>query len=475
MLITLGINHQTAPVAVRERISFPGERLRDSLAQLQLAIKPAAQEIAILSTCNRTEIYIATQDPDRIRHEVPAWMAQQGMLAAEQLRPHLYVLNQSESVRHAFRVASGLDSMVLGEPQILGQMKDAVRAADEAGCLGTNLHALFQRTFAVAKEVRTGTEIGLHSVSMAAAAVKLARRIFDDLTTNSVLFIGAGEMIELCATHFAAQRPRRMVVANRTVDRAVALAEKIGAGTLTLREVPDQLDKFDIVISCTASTLPILGLGMVERASKARRHRPMFMVDLAVPRDIEEEVGRLDDVFLYTVDDLGAVVRQGNEQRQQAVAQANEIITDQVQGFMRWLDARAAVPLIQEMRAQGEALRLAELELARKRLAKGVDPQQVLEQLSQGLTHKFLHGPLSMLHSAEGDERAQLHDLLPRLFATRQAPIVRASDDVGSPRAASDADAHGDQAGSTNPKGDQHPLRRPDSQPDQRRPGGRPI
>jgi glutamyl-tRNA reductase len=255
---------------------------------------------------------------------------------------------------------------------------------------------------------------------MAAAAVRLAQRIFDRISEQHVLFIGAGEMIELCATHFAAQNPKSLTIANRTMERGESLAHRFNGRAIRLAELPDQLAKFDIVVSCTASTLPIIGLGMVERAIKARRHKPMFMVDIAVPRDIESEVGRLDDVFLYTVDDLGAAVQTGIENRQAAVAQAEAIIETRVQSFMHWLDSRAVVPVIQDLHETSETIRIAELERAKRLLAKGEDIDAVLEALSKGLTAKFLHGPQQALHNAQGDERARLAALLPQLFRTKR-------------------------------------------------------
>jgi glutamyl-tRNA reductase len=295
-----------------------------------------------------------------------------------------------------------------------------VRTAEEAGGLGTYLHQLFQRSFAVAKEVRATTEIGAHSVSMAAAAVRLAQRIFDRIGEQNVLCIGAGEMIELCATHFAAHNPRSLTVANRTIERGEELAARFGGRAIRLAALPEQLHQFDIVVSCTASALPLLGLGLVERAVRQRRHKPMFMVDLAVPRDIEAEVARLDDVFLYTVDDLGKVVQSGREQRQAAVAQAEAIIDTRVESFLHWMDDRAVVPVIQELHESGEALRLLELDRARRALARGDSPEAVLDALSKGLTAKFLHGPQQALHRAQGDERARLAALLPQLFRGRR-------------------------------------------------------
>ena len=255
---------------------------------------------------------------------------------------------------------------------------------------------------------------------MAAAAVRLSQRIFDSISGQNVLFIGAGEMIELCATHFAAQNPKTLTVANRTMERGETLAHRFSGRAIRLADLPAQLASFDIVVSCTASQLPIIGLGLVERAVKARRHKPIFMVDLAVPRDIEAEVGRLDDVFLYTVDDLASVVQSGVENRQAAVAQAEAIIETRVQSFMHWIDSRAMVPLIQDLHETGEALRLAELERARRMLAKGEDVEAVLDALSKGLTAKFLHGPQQALHHAQGEQRSQLVSLLPQLFRSKR-------------------------------------------------------
>jgi len=408
-LYALGLNHQTAPLAVRERVVFHVERLRDALVELKRSL---AREAAILSTCNRTELYVAGEEPEALAR----WLAQYHHLQPEGLQQYLYTLPSEQAVRHAFRVASGLDSMVLGEPQILGQMKEAARAAQSAGTLGTVLHKLFQRSFAVAKEVRTTTRIGASSVSMASAAVKLAARLFPSLKDQRVLFIGAGEMIELCATHFAAQAPARITVANRTLERAERLAHRFNGHAIELRTLAEHLHEHDVIVTCTASSLPILGKGLVERALRARRRRPIFMVDLGVPRDIEQEAGELDDVFLYTVDDLADIVSSNLDARRSAVEQAEAIIDTQVGQFMHWMQVRSSVPLIRSLRERAEEARLHELERARRLLARGEDPARVLDALSHGLANKLLHPPTQALNEASDDERQALAETLARLY-----------------------------------------------------------
>lgn len=409
-LFTVGVNHTTAPVAIREHVAFHSEQLGQALRDL--TTRHAVSEAAILSTCNRTEVYCNTENPQLALQ----WLAQYHRLQLQSLEPYMYTLPQQDAVKHAFRVASGLDSMVLGEPQILGQMKQAVKIAEHAGTLGTLLHKLFQRTFAVAKEVRTNTDIGASSLSMAAASVRLAQRIFGSLQGQKVLFIGAGEMIELCAEYFAAHKPASVTIANRTLDRGTVLAGRLGAEAMLLLDLPERLAEFDIVVTSTASQLPIVGLGMVERAIKARRHRPMFIVDLAVPRDVEPEAGELDDVFLYTVDDLAEVVQEGLGNRQEAAAEAEAIITARVQNFMQWLHTREIVPTIRALREQAEHLRRSELEKAQKALLRGDDPTAVLESLSNALTNKLLHGPSHILNNSSGGEREQLEALLRQLY-----------------------------------------------------------
>lgn len=421
-VLALGLNHTTAPLDLRGRVAFAPERLALSLQSFRGRLQQV-DEVAIVSTCNRTELYLGA-DAGVVQ---PAfdWLASEAGVSVGTLRSHMYVLEDSHAARHAFRVASGLDSMVLGEPQILGQMKLAVREADQAGTLGGNLDQMFQRSFAVAKEVRNSTEIGAHSISMAAAATRLAAQLFEDMRSTRVLFVGAGEMIELAATHFAARQPKSMVVANRTAERGEALAKKVGAEAMRLADLPGRLAEFDIVVSCTASALPIIGLGAVERALKVRRRRPMFMLDLAVPRDIEPEVSRLDDVYLYTVDDLSTLVQAAGAKREAAVAQAEAIIEVGVQNFAHWLARRHTTPLIQALHAQADDWRGVEIARARKALANGENVESVLEAMSRGLTQKMLHGALTELRNVDAGGRERLSETLSRLFlrsASRRTP-----------------------------------------------------
>lgn len=413
----LGINHTTAPLDLRGRFAFAIDQIEPTLRGLRGALT-RQPEAALISTCNRTEIYCACEQP-QLQHTLD-WLAHSGGVSPDLLRAHSYILQDGLAARHAFRVASGLDSMVLGEPQILGQIKDAVRAAEAAGALGTTLSQLFQRSFAVAKEVRTSTEIGAHSISMAAAAVRLAGQLFEDLGEVKILFVGAGEMIDLCATHFAAKTPKSITIANRTLSRGEELASKFGAEVMRLADLPDRLHEFDAVVSCTASSLPIIGLGSVERALKRRRRRPMFMVDLAVPRDIEVEVKELEDIYLYTVDDLAGVVQTAQANRQAAVAQAEAIVDAGVQSFLHWLEQRNTVPLIQQLNAQTDEWRATEITRARKLLAKGEDIEAVLEALSRGLTQKMLHGALAELRAGDTAARERATTAVQHFFLRKE-------------------------------------------------------
>lgn len=412
-LFTFGINHQTAPLAVREQVAFNEDGMEGALRDM--VENGAAKEATILSTCNRTELYCNAAQPE---HAID-WLAQYHHLPRKDIDPYLYTLPHAQAVKHSFRVASGLDSMVLGEPQILGQMKQAVRQAEQAGTMGFLLHKLFQRTFSVAKDVRTQTEIGANLVSMAAAAVRMAERIFPSIAEQRVLFVGAGEMIELNAVHFAARKPLRITVANRTLDRAQQLARRINGHAITLTDLPDQLAHHDIIVTCTASQLPILGKGMVERALKIRKHRPLFIVDLALPRDVEAEVAELNDVFLYTLDDIAEVVKDGQDARQGAVKEAEVIIDSSVVDFIHWMESREAVPTIRALRDHAERDRRHEMEKALRLLAKGESPEKVLDSLSNSLTNKFLHAPTQALNQVPSNDREALLDVIHRLYHLR--------------------------------------------------------
>ncbi|MCG6871862.1 MAG: glutamyl-tRNA reductase [Gammaproteobacteria bacterium] len=411
-VFAFGINHRTAPVEIREQASFDPARLEAAVRDAR--DQGAANETTILSTCNRTEMYCVLEGerPD------PAldWFCAYHELAPKEISPYLYRHTDTEAVRHAFRVAAGLDSMVLGEPQILGQMKDAFATAHKAGATGKLLNRLFQHTFAVAKQVRTDTAVGASAVSVAYAAVSLARRIFDDMSSKNVLLIGAGETIELVARHLTEQRVHHMVVANRTVERAQELAQHFGAEAISLGELPLRLAEADIVISSTASQLPILGKGAIEEALRSRRHRPMFMVDLAVPRDIEPQVDELGDVYLYSVDDLQGIIEENVASRRKAAAEAEAIIETQATGFMRWLDSLEAVPTIRRLRESTTAFRESELERARLRLAAGDAADVVLAELARSLTNKITHAPTAALRQAAQDGNPKLLDAARRLF-----------------------------------------------------------
>lgn len=426
-LLALGLNHTTAPIGVRERVAFNPEEIPATIQHLRERFNTpnlgGIQEAAILSTCNRTELYLSVENTPAAINSLLDYLSEYKKVNRSELEPHIYTYRQEEAAHHTFRVASGLDSMVLGETQIVGQMKKAVKIAHENCGLGVMLNHLFQTTFTVAKEVRTATAIGANSVSLAAAAVRLALRLFGSLSNERVLFVGAGEMIELCAAHFAAQKPLSLTIANRTIERAQTLAHTIHADTMRLARLPERIARYDIVVSCTASALPIIGLGMIERAINQRRHRPMFIVDLAVPRDVEQEVDRLDDVYVYTVDDLGKVVSQGLQSRQAAISQAETIIQLRVKDFTDWLKIRETVPSIQSLRDRANYLRDMELNRALRHLHHGDSPEEVLEMLAYGLTNKLVHDPTILLRNGDGlsiEDRDLMERLLSRFYRRHQ-------------------------------------------------------
>ncbi len=395
-ILALGLNHHTAPIDIRERAAIAEGQVGEALATLRRV--GAVNEAAIVSTCNRTEIYCGMDHQDT--GAVVEWMHHYFELRDQGFEPYLFHHVDRDAVRHLMRVCSGLDSMILGEPQILGQIKRAYRDADEHGTLGNELSTLFQTAFSVAKQVRTDTAIGNSPVSVAFAAVSLARQIFADLGKQSALLIGAGDTIQLAARHLKSAGIGNIRIANRTLERAAVLAAEVGGTAIELKDIPDALPQADIVISSTGSTLPILGKGAVQRALKQRKFRSQLIVDIAVPRDVEAEVNDIDGVFLYTVDDLQAVIEENRQSRQEAAFEAEQIVTTQVDLFMRKMQAMGAKDMILSYREQIEIIRSSTLEKSLKQLHAGQDPEAVLKQLAHSLSNKVMHQPTARLRQA---------------------------------------------------------------------------
>ncbi|MCY4642749.1 MAG: glutamyl-tRNA reductase [Gammaproteobacteria bacterium] len=407
-LLTLGINHTTAPVQVRELVAISDQNLHTALQNL-IGV-PQVDEALIISTCNRTELYCNVTHAQEGRQGILGWLNAFHGLSSEHTTPYLYDYRDRSAVRHIFRVACGLDSMVLGEPQILGQLKSAYQGASRAGTLGRNLNQLFQHAFSVAKKVRTHTEIGANPVSVASAAVSLSKKIFGKLTHQSALLIGAGETIELAAEHLKTAGIHKITVANRSIERAQKIADRVGGRGVGLGFVNDILPESEIVITATASTLPILGKGLVERALKERRHKPIFMVDLAVPRDIEPEVAQLSDVYLYTIDDLHDVIEHNLQSRKNAVKAAEEMIAGEVEVFSLWQRGQDAVDTVRAFRNKAELQRDSMLEKANKMLEQGKSTDEVLQYLAYTLTNKFMHDPTEALNLAAKQGKNELID-----------------------------------------------------------------
>ncbi|MBV0932558.1 glutamyl-tRNA reductase [Marinobacterium weihaiense] len=416
-LLALGINHKTAPVEVRERVAFAPEKLAEALHEARL--KAELSEVAILSTCNRTELYCSTELAGT--RALLEWLGQYHGLEVEELKRCSYAYWDEDAVRHVMRVACGLDSLVLGEPQILGQLKSAYSVSQEEGLASIELGRLFRSTFSVAKEVRTRTAIGQNPVSVAYAAVSLAQHIFADLATSRALLIGAGETIELVARHLKRAGVQQITVANRTLARALAVAEEFDGHAIELSQIPDELPRTDILIASTASQLPILGKGAVEAALKKRKHRPIFMVDIAVPRDIEPQVGELDDVYLYTVDDLREVIEENQRERQSAAQEAEAIIENGQADYMRQLRELGAVGTLTRLRSQAHDVAQQELAKAQRQLRNGKPAEEVLQRLAHGLTNKLLHQPTVQLRRASSEGRSDLLQLVQELYQLNDA------------------------------------------------------
>ena len=432
-LIALGINHNSASVEVRERVAFAPEEVGEALGQLCAAL--ALEEAVILSTCNRMELYAvvpAGDCPVMKSSAVVDWLAAYHHLSAEELQQAAYHHVSERALQHLVQVAAGLDSMVLGEPQIFGQLKTAYAVASEAGTVAGEFGRLFPRVFSIAKKVRTDTAIGENPVSVAYAAVDLAGHIFADLSDCNALLVGAGETIELVARHLIEAGVSNIVIANRTLDRARGLAQEVGADAILLADIPAQLPKADIVISSTASPLPILGKGAVEGAIRARKHRPMLMVDIAVPRDIESQVGDLRDVYLYTVDDLRQIVDENLRSREDEARKADGIIVEGVHAFYEERRSLAAVDLVKEFRKSAEQTRQQELDRALAALERGGDAQTVLAQLARGLTNKLIHAPTTGLKQASAEGREDVLTHARKLLGLRGDETVDATPSRGA-------------------------------------------
>ncbi len=398
-LVAIGINHKTATVDLREKVAFSPDKIHDAMKSLAKCTQTG--EAVIISTCNRTELYTNTAN----EAEVTRWLEEYHQLSHEEVESCLYRFEGRGVAQHLMRVSSGLDSLILGEPQILGQVKQSFVKAKEAGTVAITMDRLFQNTFSVAKKVRTETEIGAAAVSVAFAAVSMAKHIFSALSATKVLLIGAGETIELVAKHLKDNGVASMVVANRTLSRAEGMCEEFGATAITLEQIPEYLPQADIVISSTASPLPILGKGMVEKALKQRRHQPMLLVDIAVPRDIEAEVAELDDAFLYTVDDLQSIIEQNMASRREAAEQAEVIAEEESHLFMEWVRSLESVDSIREYRTNSMAIKDELVEKAINKLAQGGDSEQLILELANKLTNKLIHAPTQALTAAsrQGD------------------------------------------------------------------------
>ncbi|MBK1734041.1 glutamyl-tRNA reductase [Halorhodospira abdelmalekii] len=440
-LFAIGLNHESAPVAVRESLAFNAETLHDALQAAKT--ETGAEEIAILSTCNRTEVYVRLSHTDP--EVVIGWLARHQRVDLRKIRPHLYVRRSTEAMRHLMRVSAGLDSLVLGEPQILGQVKDAYQKASTAGSLGAVLDRLFQHAFAVAKQVRTDTDIGSNPISVAFAAVTMAKQIFDDFPKRTAMLIGAGETIELVARHLSQNGIGRVLVANRNVERAKRLAEAHEGEAMGLSDLSRRLGEADIVVASTGSPLPILGKGTVERAIRQRRHRPMFMLDLAVPRDIEPEAGEMDDVYLYTVDDLREVVAENMRSRREAAQQAEAIVERQVGHYLQWRRARDAGEAIRTFRERARSYARASRAQAARRLQRGDDPQEVIEWLTHTLTRRLIHAPTVGLRAAAATgERTRIQHALQTLAIDQQVVERSGESDDSRQTGADGGEARGD-------------------------------
>ena len=431
-LFLLGINHDTAPVDLRERLSFSEGDLSETL--VALSTRPGCGEAVVLSTCNRVELYVRCDDLDEARTELTRFLSDFHGVDPAALAPHLYGLASSEAALHLFRVAAGLDSLVVGEPQILGQVKEAYTTASEIGCTGSLLNKLFHCSFAAGKRVRSETELGEGAVSISYAAVALARKIFGSLADHNVLLVGAGEMSELTAVHLKAQQVSRIVVINRTASQAENLAEKIGGEAIPWTEMQQVLATTDVVVTATGSPTPIITSNQVEAVMRTRRNRPLFIMDIAVPRDVEASAGTIEQVFLYNIDDLQAIVSENLARRSAQITKAEVIVAEEVNGFMTWLRSRRAVPTLVALRQRFEVIRQAELKRLESKLASLAPADRArVEDVTRLIVEKLLSTPTERLKELSNAETVRMYgDALNQLFdlESSQVPSEQPDDQV---------------------------------------------
>tara|TARA_B110000196_G_C21093196_1_gene638642 strand:+ start:49 stop:1293 length:1245 start_codon:yes stop_codon:yes gene_type:complete len=409
----IGLNHKTAPLHLRERLVFHTDQISHALLDLK---SNKVSQVAILSTCNRTEIYFIGPK----KQIVYQWLADYHHIKLSQLKKYLYHYSNKDALTHSYQVASGIDSMFLGETQILGQMKQSAKISEYAGTQGKFLSQFFQAVFEAAKEIRSKTNIGANNTTIASTILSLTKKIFGDLYQTKVIFVGAGEMTELISKYFNKYQPKKITIANRSILRGKKLAKKIGAETCLLGEINDQLYEYDIVISSTGSQLPVIGLGMVERAIKKRKHKPMLLVDLAIPRDIESETSKLNDIFLYTLDELAQIAQDGIDNRTDAVKDAKIIIEKKVKNFYKKNKKKKASPTIISLRNQFEDSRLKEINKAKKQFENGKSIDEILDSLSNNLSNKFLHHPTKALNDSAANETKEISELLKKIYSLKE-------------------------------------------------------
>ena len=405
----IGLNHKTAPIKLREKLVFANDMLTQALLELK---EKMSSDILILSTCNRTEIYQSASDSKTLI----TWLAKFHNIKEMNLKPHLYTFKNEAAFSHACRVAAGLDSMILGETQILGQMKQALKQSEFVGGQGKNITIFFQKVFETAKLVRTKTGIGASSTTVASTILKVADKIYGKSNNVNILFVGAGEMTELCCKYFSANNKKKLTIANRSIKNGMALAKKVGGHPILIGDIHHTMHSFDIVISSTSSQLPIIGLGMIEKAIRLRKHKPMLLIDLAIPRDIEPEVAELDDIFLYTFDDLAKITEKNIKNREKETAKAELLIQQQCEEFMSHLQQKTVAPYIKNLNNKFEQTRISEVKKMEKDLKKGVPVEQVLDKLSKNLTKKFLHSPTKALNDNAKHKNLDGIEFLKKLF-----------------------------------------------------------